>query len=51
MSPPGFIPQTRNETFYLVLSGFFLIFYIVSIYYAFRAYREFKGQLEDLGAH
>ena len=42
-SPPSIIPETRNETFYLVLSISMLVFYIVSICMAFKSYREFKG--------
>ena len=31
----------------VILSLFFLAFYSVAIYYAFKAYKEFKGVIED----
>ena len=51
--PESFVPKQQEigkiESFYWAYSGFLFIFYMVSIFYAFQAYKEFKGQLEDLG--
>ena len=48
-----FITSNKNKkmsgiNFVLLLSMFFITFYIVAIYYSFKAYKEFKGTGEDL---
>lgn len=37
------------NTFMLVMVFLFILFYPVAVYFAFRAYREFKGMLYDNG--
>ena len=32
----------------MVLTLFFMSFYLIAIYYSFKAYREFKGTAEDI---
>lgn len=33
--------------FVVFISMVFLVFYIIAIYWSFKAYKEFKGALED----
>ena len=35
------------RTFSMVLVIVFAVFYVIAIYFAFKAYREFKGMLYD----
>lgn len=34
--------------FIILLSVFFLTFYVIAIYWSFKAYKEFKGNAEDI---
>ena len=48
----NFITENKNKSFQgipfvICMSMFFMAFYMTAIYLSFRAYREFKGTMED----